>query len=135
LRAAPGIADRPPLPCPEAPRSSTAPAKPVAGIAAGSVQLQNSALSAASGRGSSLKPSTFQGAAPNAGKYGALSTDSGRVDVSWGTDRNTLTMSWTERAGPPVSAPPRRGFGTIVMEARRSAAWTVKVDLDLRRQA
>jgi hypothetical protein len=26
-------------------------------------------------------------------------------------------MSWTERDGPPVSAPKRRGFGTIVMEA------------------
>src|SRR5258708_401731 len=34
-----------------------------------------------------------------------------------GTDADTLTMSWTERDGPPVSAPKRRGFGTIVMEA------------------
>jgi PAS domain S-box-containing protein len=55
--------------------------------------------------------------ATNAGKYGSLSTDAGRVDVSWGADGDTLTMSWTEREGPPVSAPQRRGFGTIVMEA------------------
>jgi two-component sensor histidine kinase len=26
-------------------------------------------------------------------------------------------MSWIESDGPPVSAPERRGFGTIVMEA------------------
>jgi PAS domain S-box-containing protein len=68
--------------------------------------------------------------ATNAGKYGALSTDSGHVDVSWGTDGNTLTMSWTERAGPPVSAPPRRGFGTIVMEAMAERSVDGKVDLD-----
>jgi two-component sensor histidine kinase len=68
--------------------------------------------------------------ATNAGKYGALSTDTGRVDVSWGTEGDTLTMSWTERKGPPVSAPKRRGFGTIVMEAmaERSVAGDVQLD-------
>jgi two-component sensor histidine kinase len=68
--------------------------------------------------------------ATNAGKYGALSTDAGRVDVSWGTDGDTLTMSWTEREGPPVSAPQRRGFGTIVMEAMAERTVDGKVDLD-----
>jgi PAS domain S-box-containing protein len=55
--------------------------------------------------------------ATNAGKYGSLSTNTGRVDVCWGSDGKSLTMSWTEREGPPVSAPKRRGFGTNVMEA------------------
>jgi PAS domain S-box-containing protein len=68
--------------------------------------------------------------ATNAGKYGSLSTDRGRVDVSWGTDGDTLTMSWTEREGPPVSAPKRRGFGTIVMEAMAERSVDGKVDLD-----
>jgi two-component sensor histidine kinase len=68
--------------------------------------------------------------ATNAGKYGALSTDAGRVDVSWGTDGDTLTMSWTEREGPSVSAPQRRGFGTIVMEAMAERSVDGKVDLD-----
>jgi len=68
--------------------------------------------------------------ATNAGKYGALSTDAGRVDVSWGTDGDTLTMSWTEREGPSVSAPKRRGFGTIVMEAMAERSVDGKVDLD-----
>jgi two-component sensor histidine kinase len=66
----------------------------------------------------------------NAGKYGALSTDTGRVDICWGTDGNTFTMSWTERDGPPVSAPERRGFGTIVMEAMTERSVGGAVDLD-----
>jgi PAS domain S-box-containing protein len=71
--------------------------------------------------------------ATNAGKYGALSTDTGRVDVSWGTDGDVLTMSWTEREGPPVSAPKRRGFGTVVMEtmAERSVDGKVAVNYAL----
>jgi PAS domain S-box-containing protein len=68
--------------------------------------------------------------ATNAGKYGALSTDKGRVDVFWATDRGALAMSWTERDGPPVSAPERRGFGTIVMEAMAARSVNGKVQLD-----
>jgi two-component sensor histidine kinase len=68
--------------------------------------------------------------ATNAGKYGALSIDAGHVDISWGTDGDTLTMSWTERAGPPVSVPNRRGFGTIVMEPMTERSLGGKVTLD-----
>src|SRR5258706_454080 len=68
--------------------------------------------------------------ATNAGKYGALSTDSGRVEVCWETDRGTFTMSWTERDGPPVSAPKRRGFGTTVLEAMAKRSVDGTVDLD-----
>jgi len=68
--------------------------------------------------------------ATNAGKYGALSTDAGRVDVSWGSDGDALTMSWTEREGPPVSAPKRRGFGTIVMQAMMERSVEGMVNLD-----
>jgi PAS domain S-box-containing protein len=66
----------------------------------------------------------------NAGKYGALSVDAGRVDVGWGTEGDTLTMSWTERDGPPVSAPDHRGFGTIVMETMTERSVGGVVDLD-----
>jgi PAS domain S-box-containing protein len=59
--------------------------------------------------------------ATNAGKYGALSTDRGRVDISWGViEGDIFTMNWTEREGPPVTPPKRRGFGTVVMEAMAS---------------
>jgi PAS domain S-box-containing protein len=68
--------------------------------------------------------------ATNAGKYGALSTDEGRVDVGWGTEGNTFTTSWTERDGPPVSAPERRGFGTTVVEqmAKQSVGGVVELN-------
>jgi len=68
--------------------------------------------------------------ATNAGKYGALSTDKGRVDISWVTEGDIFTMGWTERDGPPVSAPKHRGFGTIVMEAMAQRSVDGKVDLD-----
>jgi PAS domain S-box-containing protein len=65
----------------------------------------------------------------NAGKYGALSIDRGRVDVRWGIDGDTFTMSWTEREGPPVPAPKRRGFGTLVMQTMTERSLTGEVDL------
>jgi two-component sensor histidine kinase len=68
--------------------------------------------------------------ATNAGKYGALSTDTGCVDIRWGRDNDTFTMSWTERDGPPVSVPKRRGFGTTVMEAMAERSVEGNVDLD-----
>jgi two-component sensor histidine kinase len=66
----------------------------------------------------------------NAGKYGALSTNTGRVDVSWDVADDTFTMGWIEREGPPVSVPQRRGFGTTVMEAMVERSVDGAVDLD-----
>jgi PAS domain S-box-containing protein len=66
----------------------------------------------------------------NAGKYGALSTDTGLVDIRWRTEGRTFTISWTERDGPPVSPPQRRGFGTIVMKEMAERSLDGKVDLD-----
>jgi PAS domain S-box-containing protein len=68
--------------------------------------------------------------ATNAGKYGALSTERGRVDVFWAIDGDTLAMNWTERDGPPVSAPERRGFGTIVMKTMTERSVNGAVDVD-----
>jgi PAS domain S-box-containing protein len=68
--------------------------------------------------------------ATNAGKYGALSRDRGRVNVCWGIEGNAFTLSWIESDGPFVSAPERRGFGTMVMEAmtENSVGGTVNLD-------
>jgi PAS domain S-box-containing protein len=68
--------------------------------------------------------------ATNAGRYGALSTDNGRVDVGWGTEGDSFTMSWTERDGPPVSPPQRRGFGTVVMKEMAERSVDGRVELD-----
>ncbi|WP_342151220.1 sensor histidine kinase [Methylorubrum sp. SB2] len=53
----------------------------------------------------------------NAAKYGALSTDEGRVSVTWRvgrgeSGRERLHIEWRETGGPPVSQPRRRGFGS-----------------------
>jgi PAS domain S-box-containing protein len=55
--------------------------------------------------------------ATNAGKYGALSADAGRVDVDWRLDGDTFAIRWTERDGPPVSPPQRQGFGSTVISS------------------
>jgi PAS domain S-box-containing protein len=53
--------------------------------------------------------------ATNSGKYGALSVDTGHVDVVSRLEGDIFTMSWTERNGPPVSPPERHGFGSMVV--------------------
>ena len=68
--------------------------------------------------------------ATNAGKYGALSTDAGRVDVSWQSEDDVFTMSWTERDGPPVQPPKRRGFGSTVIDSMAKLATDGEVQLD-----
>ncbi len=58
--------------------------------------------------------------ATNAVKYGALSTDAGRVHLTWdlldgdGSDR--LRVRWQETGGPPVLPPCRTGFGSRMIE-------------------
>jgi two-component sensor histidine kinase len=56
----------------------------------------------------------FHELATNALKYGAFSTDTGRVAVLWSLDRESkrLSLCWRETGGPPVQAPTRRGFGS-----------------------
>jgi len=50
--------------------------------------------------------------ATNAAKYGAFSTDSGRVDVSCRQHDDRLELLWAERGGPRLGQPPTTdGFG------------------------
>jgi len=56
--------------------------------------------------------------ATNAVKYGALSNHIGSVQLSWGhsDDSETeLRMHWSERDGPTVSPPTRRGLGSKLL--------------------
>ncbi len=53
----------------------------------------------------------------NAVKYGALSNDTGAVDVAWNMAAGgRLELSWTERGGRQVCAPSNKGFGTQMIE-------------------
>jgi len=55
--------------------------------------------------------------AANAVKFGALSTDAGRVDVNWRLKGDGgLALVWTESGGPLVSPPTRQGFGSTLLE-------------------
>jgi PAS domain S-box-containing protein len=73
---------------------------------------------------------TLHELATNAGKYGALSMEAGRVDVGWQFDGDSFAMSWTERNGPLVSPPERRGFGStvITLMAKRTVDGQVELD-------
>ncbi|MCJ8521709.1 sensor histidine kinase, partial [Pseudorhizobium tarimense] len=59
--------------------------------------------------------------ATNAMKYGALSSEAGRLSVTWRLEeepdlRPRLLLEWRERDGPPVTPPTRRGIGSRLME-------------------
>jgi two-component sensor histidine kinase len=70
----------------------------------------------------------------NAAKYGALSVPAGCVHVDWrvvdGPTRR-LQLQWRERGGPPVVIPPpRRGFGSRLLERGITAELGGTVALD-----
>ena len=57
----------------------------------------------------------------NAVKYGALSNDKGKVEITWtvSTPKKLgpiLKFRWSEKGGPTVKTPTTRGFGTKLIE-------------------
>jgi two-component sensor histidine kinase len=56
----------------------------------------------------------------NAAKYGALSSEGGKVQVSWAQEqegsRTILSLRWIETGGPRAEPPTRRGFGQQLIE-------------------
>ncbi|MEO5806148.1 PAS domain-containing protein [Devosia sp.] len=63
----------------------------------------------------------------NALKYGALSNETGSVEITWSLTPGeagappTLVWRWLEQGGPEVIKPSRRGFGTMLLERVLSA--------------
>lgn len=68
--------------------------------------------------------------ATNAAKYGALSRDSGRVDLRWTTDVHVLTLTWRELGGPTVVQPEKSGFGTRLLKRVIASDLQGMVDID-----
>jgi len=73
----------------------------------------------------------------NAGKYGALSNESGSVEICWSTGcadtgEETFVMSWREQGGPPVMvmAPSRQGFGSMVLSTIVTQSVDGQVEFD-----
>jgi len=77
----------------------------------------------------------FHELATNATKYGALSDESGCVDLGWKTVRSTegeevFVIEWIESGGPPVAAPSSIGFGSTVICLLAERSLDAKVELN-----
>jgi two-component system CheB/CheR fusion protein len=74
----------------------------------------------------------------NAVKYGALSTPSGHVDVSWEltrTDRGPeVRLVWREEGGPEAKPPSARGFGLTLIERSIAHELDAGVTFDFRKE-
>jgi two-component sensor histidine kinase len=71
--------------------------------------------------------------ATNAMKYGALSVNDGRIEVSWNTAATaggkTFQLEWREVGGPPVVAPTRTGFGSRLIKTMLAREFNGAVDV------
>lgn len=86
-----------------------------------------------------LRPTTAQTLAlalhelvTNSAKYGALSSQSGRLAVTWQNGTGLLELIWEEKGGPPVQVPVSRGFGTRSVIASIESQLGGKADFDWR---
>lgn len=72
--------------------------------------------------------------ATNSMKYGALSRAGGEVVIRWQVetrdDEQYFQFTWTESNGPPVIAPERRGFGSLLIEHALADDFHGKVGVD-----
>lgn len=63
---------------------------------------------------------TLHELATNSVKYGALSNESGEVNITWESFQQDkiprLKLVWREIGGPPVTPPSRRGFGSLLID-------------------
>ena len=53
----------------------------------------------------------------NAAKYGAMSSNSGRIRLTWELQAGSLILHWSETGGPPAPEPASQGFGTKIIIA------------------
>jgi PAS domain S-box-containing protein len=70
--------------------------------------------------------------ATNAAKYGALSSISGRLQLSWLLKDGKLIFDWRESGGPATKPPNRKGFGTRIILASIERQLRGRVDFDWR---
>jgi PAS domain S-box-containing protein len=72
--------------------------------------------------------------ATNAMKYGAFSNEAGSIEIAWSVVPSLhgarLLLNWTEKGGPLVSPPMRKGFGLQVIERGLAQELEGSVNLD-----
>ncbi|HEY8576701.1 MAG TPA: HWE histidine kinase domain-containing protein [Devosia sp.] len=67
----------------------------------------------------------------NASKYGALTSEGGRVDIGWAlTEGHKLILTWRESGGPAVTPPSEKGFGSRMIERALAADLGATVSFD-----
>jgi two-component sensor histidine kinase len=68
----------------------------------------------------------------NANKYGALSVDTGTIEIEWSVRSEAgemrLDFRWQEAGGPAVVAPSNKGFGTRLVNSSLAAFGEVALD-------
>ena len=72
--------------------------------------------------------------ATNAAKYGALSTETGTLAVTWRAEGDALVLDWTETGGPPTAEPARLGFGLTIVRSSIEAQFRGGVSYEWRRE-
>lgn len=66
----------------------------------------------------------------NAIKYGALSNETGHIDIGWQVTRDNAVFTWHERGGPPVVSPAEEGFGSKLIRNALPTESTTKIRVD-----
>lgn len=67
----------------------------------------------------------------NAAKYGALSTATGQISLSWTMmEGRQLALTWRESGGPAVALPSSKGFGSRMIERALAADLGATVQFD-----
>jgi CheY-like chemotaxis protein len=72
--------------------------------------------------------------ATNAAKYGALSSMSGKLKLSWQSINDNLVLDWNETGGPATEAPTTGGFGTRIILASIESQLRGQADFNWRRE-
>ena len=76
--------------------------------------------------------------ATNAVKYGALSNETGKVEITWecgevaGVRSADFRFCWREVGGPEVQEPVRRGFGTTLLDRALTPYFRGRISTDFR---
>lgn len=93
----------------------------------------------AEGPAAMLLPATAQAVAlalhelaTNAAKYGALSTETGKLQVKWSIGSEALEFEWIETGGPPAKPPSSLGFGLSIVRSSIEAQFRGGVVYDWR---
>ena len=72
--------------------------------------------------------------ATNAAKYGALSSVSGQLRLTWTFDDGKLVLDWNETGGPVTKVPGTSGFGTRIILASIEGQLLGRASFDWRRE-